>query len=104
MSEELRPVNVEIDITVDEVVKYQEESTSTFKCSLVAGLFNQNYPVPKTSGNLSSHCPSQFVKVTHSTCSKMKLDHENCFNKGNKIFDLILTEKESPQAYGLPIL
>ena len=77
---------------------------STGKYSLVASLFNQNTPVPKTSCQLSSHSPSQGVKVAHSTSSKRKLDDENDLNVGNEIIDQIVTEKESPQAYGPPIL
>ena len=56
-SEELRPVTTEIDLTVSEVVRDQAEAMATGKYSLVAGLFNQNSPVPKTSGYLSSHSP-----------------------------------------------
>ena len=103
-SEELRPVNTEIDLNVGEVVRDQAEAMSTGKYSLVAGLFNQNSPVPKTSGHLSSHSPSQGVKAAHSSSSKRKLDDENDLNVGNEIIDQIVTEKESPQAYGPPIL
>ena len=103
-SEELHPVSMEIDLNVVEVVRDQAEAMSTGKYSLVAGLFNQNSPVPKTSGHLSSHSPSQGVKTTHSTSSKRKLDDENDLNVGNEIIDQIVTEKESPQAYGPPIL
>ena len=67
LCEELRPVNPVIDLTIDEVVRNQAEAMSTGKYSLVAGLFNQNSPVPKTSGYLSSHYPSQSVKAAHST-------------------------------------
>ena len=49
---------MEIDPTVGEVVRDQAEAILTGKYSLVADLFNQKYPVPKTSGHLSSHCPS----------------------------------------------
>ena len=103
-SEELRPVNTEIDLTVGEAVRDQAEAMSTGKYSLVAGLFNQNSPVPKTSGQSSTHSPSQGVKAAHSTSSKMKLDDENDLNMGNEIIDQIVTEKEPHQAYGLPIL
>ena len=103
-SEELRPVNTEIDLNVGEVVRDQAEAMSTDKYSLVAGLFNQNSPVPKTSGHLLSHSPSQGVKTAHSTSSKRKLNDENDLNVGNEIIDQIVTEKESPQAYGPPIL
>ena len=103
-SEELRPVNTEIDLTVGEVVRDQAEAMSTGKYSLVGGLFNQNSPVPKTSGQLSPHSPSQGVRAAHSTSSKRKLDDENDLNVGNEIIDQIVTEKESPQAYGPPIL
>ena len=58
-SEEIRPVNTEIDLTAVEVVRDQTEAMSTSKYSLRAGLFNQNSPVLKTSGHLSSHSPSQ---------------------------------------------
>ena len=77
---------------------------STGKYSSVAGLFNQNSPVPKTSGQLSTHSPSQGVKAAHSTSSKRKLDDENDLNVGDEITDQIVTEKKSPQAYGPPIL
>ena len=60
--EELRPVNTEIDFTVVGVVINQTEAMSTCKYSLVPRLFNQNYPVPKTSAHLTS--------------SKIKLDDE----------------------------
>ena len=77
---------------------------STGKYSLVPGLFNRNSPVPKTSGHLSSDSPSQGVTAAHSTNSKRKFDDENYLNVGNEIIDQIVTEKESPQAYGPPIL
>lgn len=72
-SEELRLVNIEIDFTVGEVVQDQAEAMSTIRYSLVAALFNQNSPVPKTPGHLSSHSHSQGVKIAHSTSSKKKL-------------------------------
>ena len=50
-SEELRPVNTEIDLTVGKVVRHQTEAMSTGKYSLVTGLFNQNSSLPKTSGH-----------------------------------------------------
>ena len=50
-SEELRPVNTEIDLTVSKVVRDQAEAMSTGKYSLVTGLFNQNSSLPKTSGH-----------------------------------------------------
>ena len=103
-SDELLPVNTDIDLTVGDVVRDQAEVMSTGKHSLVAGLFNQNTPVPKTSGHLSSHSTSQGVKAAHSTSSKRKLDDENDLNVGNEIIDQIVTEKESPQTYGPPIL
>ena len=62
-SEEIHPVNTEIDLTAVEVVRDQTEAMSTSKYSLRAGLFNQNSPVLKTSGHLSSHSPSQGVKA-----------------------------------------
>ena len=77
-------------------------STGTY--SLVAGLFHQNSPLPKTFGQLSSYCPSQGVMVAHSTSSKRELDDENYLNVCNKTFDQIVTEKESPQAYGPAVL
>ena len=52
----------------------------------------------------STHSPSQGVKAAHSTSSKRKLHDENDLNVGNEIIDQIVTEKESPQAYGPPIL
>ena len=70
-SEEIGPVNTEIDLTVGEVVRDQAEAMSTGKYSLTAGLLNQISPaVPKTSGHLSSHSPSQGVKAAHSASSK----------------------------------
>ena len=92
-SEELRPVNMEIHLTVAEVVRDQAEAMCTGKYSLVAGLFNQNSPVPKTSGHLSSHSPSQGAKAAHSTSSKRKPDDENDLNVGNEIIDQTVTEK-----------
>ena len=92
-SEELRSVNMEIDLTVAEVVRDQAEAMCTGKYSLVAGLFNQNSPVPKTSGHLSSHSPSQGAKAAHSASSKRKLDDVNDLNVGNEIIDQIVTEK-----------
>ena len=86
-SEELRPVNTEIDLTVGEVVRDQLKATSTCSYTLVTGLFNQNSPVPKTSGHLSSHSPSQGVKAAHSAISKRKLDDENNLNVGNEIIE-----------------
>ena len=104
-SEELRPVNMKINLTVGEVVRDQVEAMSTGKYSLVAGLLNQNspVPVPKTYGHLS-HSPSQGVKAAHSASSKRKLDDENDLNVGNEIIGQIVTEKESPQEYAPPIL
>ena len=104
LSEELHPVNTEIDLTVGGVVRDQAEAMSTSKYSLVPGLFNQNSPGPKTSGHLLSDSPSQGVNAAHSTSSKRKFDDENDLNVGNEIIDQIATEKESPQAYGPPIL
>ena len=69
-SEELRPVNTEIDLNVGEVGRYSAEAISTGKYSLVAGLFNQNSPVPKTSGHLSLNSLSQGVKAADSTSFK----------------------------------
>ena len=66
LGEEFRLVNMETDLTVGEVVTDQTETMSAGKCSLVAGLFNQNSPVPKTSGHLSSQFPSQ---TSHSLSS-----------------------------------
>ena len=95
---------MEIDLTVAEVVRDQAEAMCTDKYSLVAGLFNPNSPVPKTSGHLLSHSPSQGVKAAHSTSSKRKLDDENDLKVCNEIIDQIVTEKELPQAYGPAIL
>ena len=95
---------MEIDFTVGEVIRDQTEAMSTGKYTLVAGTFNQISPLPKTSGHLSSYSPSQGVKAAHSISSKRKLDDENNFNVGNEIIDQIVTEKESTQAYGPPIL
>ena len=103
-SEALRHVNAEIDLTVGEVVRDQAEAMSTGKYSLVAGLFNQNPPLPKTSGHLSSHSPSQGVKAAHSISSKKEQGDENDLNVGNEITDQLVTEKESFQVYGPPIL
>ena len=99
-SEELHPVNTEIDLTAGEIVRDQAEVVSTGKYSLVDDLFNQNSPVPKTSGHLSSYSPSQDVKAAHSSSSKRKLDDENDLNVGNEIIDQTVTEKESHQVYG----
>ena len=104
LSEELHPVNTQIDLTIGEVVRDQAEAMSTGKYSLVPGLLNQNSPIPKTSGHLSPGSPSQGVKAAHSTSSKRKFDDKNNLNVGNEIIDQIVTEKESPQAYGPPIL
>ena len=65
-SEELRPVNTEIDLAVGEVVRDQAEAMSTGKNSLVADLFHQNSPVPRTFGQLSTHFPSQGLKAGSS--------------------------------------
>ena len=53
---------------------------------------------------MSSHSPSQGVKAAYSISSKRKLDDKNDLNVGNEIIDQIVTEKESPKAYGPPIL
>ena len=60
--------------------------------------------VRPSSGHLSSHSPSQGVKTAHLTSSKRKLDDENDLNVGNEIIDQIVTEKESFQGNGPPIL
>ena len=99
-----RSVNTEIDLTVGEVVRDQAETMATGKYSLVADLLNQNCPVPKTSGHLSSHSPSQDIKAAYSSSSKRKLDDENDLNVGNEIIDQIVAETGSPQAYGPLIL
>ena len=88
-SEEVRPVNTEINLTVGEVVRDKAEAMSTGKYRLVAGLFNQNSPVLKRSGQSSSHSPSQGINAVHSTSSKRKLDNENDLNVGNEIIDQI---------------
>ena len=93
-SEDLSPVNTEIDPTVGEVVRNQAGVMSAGKYSLVAGLFNQNSPVHKTSG----------VKAALSISSKREFDDENDLNVGNEIIDQIVTVKESPQPYGPPVL
>ena len=85
-SEDLSPVNTEIDPTVGEVVRNQAGVMSAGKYSLVAGLFNQNSPVTKVSGQLSD------VKAAHSTSSKRKLDCENDLNVRNEIIDQIIRE------------
>ena len=72
-SVELRLVNTEIDLNIGEVVRDQAEDISTGKYSLVAGLFNRNSPVTKTSGHLSPHSLYQGVKAARSTSSKKKL-------------------------------
>ena len=72
-SEELRPVNTEISLTVGEVVRDQAKDISTGKYSLVAGLFNLNSPESKTSGHLLLYSPSQGVKAAHLTSSKGNL-------------------------------
>ena len=53
------------DRTAGEVVRDQAEAVSTSKYSLVGDLFNQEYPVPKTSVQLPSYFPSQGVKAAH---------------------------------------
>ena len=77
---------------------------SVSKYSLVDSLLNQKFPVPKTSGHLSSHSPSQGIKAPHSTRSKGKLDDKNDLNVGNETINQILAENESPEAYVLPVL
>ena len=77
---------------------------STGQYNLVACLLNQNSPVPKTSGHLSSHSSSRGIKAAYLTSFKRKHDDENDLNVGNKIIDQIDKKKESPQAYGPPIL
>ena len=74
------------------------------KYSLVAGLLNQNSPVRKISGPLSSSSPSQGVKAVHSTSYKRKRHDKNELNVCNDIIDHIVTEKKSPQANSSPIL
>ena len=74
------------------------------KYSLVAGLLNQNSPVRKISGPLSSRSPSQGVKAVHSTSYKKERHHKNELNVGNDIIDHIVTEKKSPQANSSPLL
>ena len=104
-SEELRTVNTEIDLTVGEVVRDQAEAMSTCEYNSVTGLFNQNSSVPQTFCHSSSHSPSQDVKTVHSAISKRKIDDENDLNVlNNKIIYHIVTEEESSQAYGTPIL
>ena len=63
-----------------------------------------DFTVPKASGQLSSHSPSQGVKGAHSTSSKRKLDDENDLNVGNEIIDKIVTENKSPKVYGPSVL
>ena len=82
---------MEIDLTIGEAVKDQVEAMSICKYNLVAGLFIQNSPAPKTCGHLSSHSLSQGINVAHSTRSKRKLDDENDLNVGNEITDQIVT-------------
>ena len=103
-SDELSLVNTEIDLTVGKVVRNEVEAMSTCKYNLVASLFNQNSPAPKTSSHLSSYSLSQGVIASHSASSKRKLNDENDLNVGNEIFKQVITEKESPQAYGPPLL
>ena len=76
---------------------------STGKYSLVAGLFHQNSPVPKTSGDLSTYPPSQGAKAAHSASFERKLDDKNDLNVGNEIIDQIVTEKESPSIWSTNI-
>ena len=89
------PFNMEIGLTVGEVVRDQAEAMSTCKYSFVAGLLNQKCSVPTTSVHLSSHPPLQVVNEAHSTSSKGKLNDENNLNVGYKIIAQIVTEKES---------
>ena len=51
-SQGLSPVDTKIDLIVGEVVRDLAEVMSLGKYSLVTGLFNQNSPIPKTSGHL----------------------------------------------------
>ena len=55
LGEKVRPSPEELRSV--KVVRDQTEAMSTCKYTLVAGLFNQNSLVPKTSGHLSSHSP-----------------------------------------------
>ena len=89
------PFNMEIGLTVGEVIRDQTEVMSTCKYSLVAGLLNQKSSVFKISVHLSLHFPLQVVNAAHLTSSKGKLNDENNLNVGNKIIDHIVTEKES---------
>ena len=47
LSEELRPVNTEIDLTVGEVVREQAKAMSTGKYSLVAGCLIKTLQYPR---------------------------------------------------------
>ena len=56
ISEELCPVNTEIDVTTGEVVIDQAEAMSTVQYSLVAGLFNQNSPATSAVVEITKLC------------------------------------------------
>ena len=62
-SEELCPVNTDIDVTTGEAVIDQAEAMSTVQYSLVAGMFNQN-----------SRATSAMVEIT-KLC--LEADNEN---------------------------
>ena len=73
---------------------------STYSYRLVTVLFNQNFPVPKTSGHLSSS--SQGLKVAQLLLKNT--DDRNDLNVDNSVIDHSITKKKSPQAYGPPVL
>ena len=81
------PVNTDVDLTIGETVR----DLYICKHNAVAGLVNQNCPVPKTSGHLSSHFLSQRVKADHSTRSKRKLDDKKDLNVGNDVNSMFLS-------------
>ena len=87
----IMPVNTDVDLTIGETVRDLSEAIYICKHNEVAGLVNQNCPVPKTSGHLSSHFLSQSVKAAHSTRSKRKLDDKKDLNVGNDVNSMFLS-------------
>ena len=64
---------------IGEQVRDQAEEMSTFKYSLIAGLFNPKPPLPKTSDQLKSYSPSRGVNAAHLINSKKETGWWNWF-------------------------
>ena len=77
VGKEVRQYRLHCDI--GEQVRDQAEETSTFKYSLIAGLFNRKSPVSKTSDQLKSYSPSRGVNAAHLTNSKEETGWWNWF-------------------------